>query len=334
MKKKNKWKWAAALVLGIVLAVLFEGIIALYRVNRGYGNEKTAFLLAAESGNDYVVGENGTLWVKTGIQPYMLFHLKEDLGHVHIRFKEPLAQEMNISCYYAQSDAFHVLQQKNAYLVEGTTEAFFSVPFGNWDSYRLGIDGDFVLESIEGVKSVPLSQIKTEQVLLQANGVRFILFLLLFVCGGLFLAEKREGRKKKQGKRRKAPDGLHGRNPCLCNFYGDCRSCVGCPGKNECSPGTKRGVFSVFNRSVYLHKLQPLILYVKRGIASALERGEFFRFCAETAGEGNTPSSGLRRGLHYPALCITVFGAGVDNRLCVINASGKRAYGTASVDGV
>lgn len=125
MKKKNKWKWAAALVLGIVLAVLFEGIIALYRVNRGYGNEKTAFLLAAESGNDYVVGENGTLWVKTGIQPYMLFHLKEDLGHVHIRFKEPLAQEMNISCYYAQSDAFHVLQQKNAYLVEGTTEAFF-----------------------------------------------------------------------------------------------------------------------------------------------------------------------------------------------------------------
>lgn len=196
MKKKNKWKWAAALVLGIVLAVLFEGIIALYRVNRGYGNEKTAFLLAAESGNDYVVGENGTLWVKTGIQPYMLFHLKEDLGHVHIRFKEPLAQEMNISCYYAQSDAFHVLQQKNAYLVEGTTEAFFSVPFGNWDSYRLGIDGDFVLESIEGVKSVPLSQIKTEQVLLQANGVRFILFLLLFVCGGLFLAEKREGRKK------------------------------------------------------------------------------------------------------------------------------------------
>ena len=57
MKKKNKWKWAAALVLGIVLAVLFEGIIALYRVNRGYGNEKTAFLLAAESGNDYVVGE-------------------------------------------------------------------------------------------------------------------------------------------------------------------------------------------------------------------------------------------------------------------------------------
>ena len=99
MKKKNKWKWAAALVLGIVLAVLFEGIIALYRVNRGYGNEKTAFLLAAESGNDYVVGENGTLWVKTGIQPYMLFHLKEDLWHVHIRFKENLSQEMNISFY-------------------------------------------------------------------------------------------------------------------------------------------------------------------------------------------------------------------------------------------
>ena len=204
MKKKNKWKWAAALVLGIVLAVLFEGIIALYRVNRGYGNEKTAFLLAAESGNDYVVGENGTLWVKTGIQPYMLFHLKEDLGHVHIRFKEPLAQEMNISCYYAQSDAFHVLQQKNAYLVEGTTEAFFSVPFGNWDSYRLGIDGDFVLESIEGVKSVPLSQIQAEQVLLQANGVRFILFLFLFVCGSLFLAEKRE-EGKKAGQAKESP---------------------------------------------------------------------------------------------------------------------------------
>ena len=108
--------------------------------------------------------------VKTGIQPYMLFHLKEDLGHVHIRFKEPLAQEMNISCYYAQSDAFHVLQQKNAYLVEGTTEAFFSVPFGNWDSYRLGIDGDFVLESIEGVKSVPLSQIRQSRYFYRQTG--------------------------------------------------------------------------------------------------------------------------------------------------------------------
>lgn len=203
MKKKNKWKWAAALVLGIVLAVLFEGIIALYRVNRGYGNEKTAFPLAAESGNDYVVGENGTVWIKTGIQPFMLFHLQEDLGHIHIRFKEPLAQEMDISCYYAQSDAFHVLQQKNAYLVEGTTEAYFSVPYGTWDSYRLGIDGDFILESIEGVKSVPFSQIRAEQVLSQANGVRFILFLFLFVCGGvLFAAKGEEG--KKAGKARES----------------------------------------------------------------------------------------------------------------------------------
>lgn len=203
MKKKNKWKWAAALVLGIVLAVLFEGIIALYRVNRGYGNEKTAFPLAAESGNDYVVGENGTVWIKTGIQPFMLFHLQEDLGHIHIRFKEPLAQEMDISCYYAQSDAFHVLQQKNAYLVEGTTEAYFSVPYGSWDSYRLGIDGDFILESIEGVKSVPFSQIRAEQVLSQVNGVRFILFLLLFVCGGvLFAAKGEEG--KKAGKARES----------------------------------------------------------------------------------------------------------------------------------
>lgn len=203
MKKKNKWKWAAALVLGIVLAVLFEGIIALYRVNRGYGNEKTAFPLAAESGNDYVVGENGTVWIKTGIQPFMLFHLQEDLGHIHIRFKEPLAQEMDISCYYAQSDAFHVLQQKNAYLVEGTTEAYFSVPYGTWDSYRLGIDGDFILESIEGVKSVPFSQIRAEQVLSQANGVRFILILFLFVCGSLFLAAKGE-EGKKAGKARES----------------------------------------------------------------------------------------------------------------------------------
>ena len=203
MKKKNKWKWAAALVLGIVLAVLFEGIIALYRVNRGYGNEKTAFPLAAESGNDYVVGENGTVWIKTGIQPFMLFHLQEDLGHIHIRFKEPLAQEMDISCYYAQSDAFHVLQQKNAYLVEGTTEAYFSVPYGTWDSYRLGIDGDFILESIEGVKSVPFSQIRADQVFSQANGVRFILFLLLFVCGSLFLAAKGE-EGKKAGKARES----------------------------------------------------------------------------------------------------------------------------------
>lgn len=202
MEKRNGKNWikrGGAVLLGIVLAILLEGVIGIYRINRGYGQNSSYFPLTVANVNDYVVGgEDNSLWLKTGEIPCMFFYPKRELGHIRLRFKEPLTQEMDVQCSYGQNNFFHVLQQKNNYLVEGTTEAAFTVPYGKWDSFCLSIKGDFFLEAIEGAEAVPLAFISGSQVMEQVNGVRLFLFLFFFISGGLLLAIKGEKAQEKK----------------------------------------------------------------------------------------------------------------------------------------
>lgn len=202
MEKKNRKtriKKGAAVLLGIVLAVLLEGVIGVCRINRGYGKNSSYFPLTVADVQDYIVGgEDNSLWLKTGEVPRMFFYPSKELGHIRIRFKEPLMQEMDIQCSYGQNNFFHVLQQKKSYLVEGTTEAAFTVPCGKWDSFCLSIKGDFFLEKLEGTEAVPLDEISGSQVVEQVNWVRFFLFLFFFISGGLLFVTKREKEQERK----------------------------------------------------------------------------------------------------------------------------------------
>lgn len=198
----KEWtKWGMVIILGVMVAFFFEAVLTVYQISRGYGEETAYFSLAAMESNDYVVGgEDGKLWVVTGADPWVILYSDREIGHIRIRFQEPLTQDMSISCFYARGNAFHALQHKNRYLLEGTKEAVFTIPYGKWDSYRLGIAGNFILDKLEGAEPQPLGAIQGMQVLQQINQGRMLVFLFIFCASGCLAAKQRERKKEKEKK--------------------------------------------------------------------------------------------------------------------------------------
>lgn len=209
----KEWiKWGVVIILGVIAAFLLEAVITIYQISRGYGEKTEYFPLAVMESNDYMVGgEDGKLWVTTGADPWVILYSDREIGHIRIRFQEPLTKDMSISCFYGRDNAFHTLQHKERYLLEGTKEAVFTIPYGKWNSYRLGIAGDFFLDKLEGAEVIPLSAIQARQVQQQINQRRLLVFLFIFCASGCLMAKQRERRKEKEKQEKGKQEGTKGK---------------------------------------------------------------------------------------------------------------------------
>jgi hypothetical protein len=201
-------RWA--LLFGIIAAFLWEGGLAWYQAGRGYGSEGGSVLLKPDSYEDYVVdGENLEVWMMSGDAPYMILHPDLPVGRLHVEFLEPLAREIEVYLYYAETDSFDRYRRRDGYLLQGTKSADITIPPGDWKSLRLDIRGDFVLKKLEAWEAVPLTEISGKQIAEQIFWGRFfVLALVLSASLSLLFSEKRKAKQKSKGLRVLYYDGI------------------------------------------------------------------------------------------------------------------------------
>lgn len=250
-------------ILGILSALVLEGGFAVYRAGRGFGTDSEKVFFNPEMYQDYMVsGENNEIWNISGPDPWLAVYSEDEIGHFCITFKEPLAQETGVLFYYAQNGEFDRYQRKDWYMLPGTKTAQFSVPCGNWNSFRLTIAGNFILEKLEAVKAVPLSQLSFLQAVRQINGIRLAVLSILLSMSGVLLTEKEK-------KAWTFPDCLSGCHPYFGSFSGYCCPCNCSYGGTICLFRKKGACRSVLCVYVFFYQLQSPVFSVKRSIAFA-----------------------------------------------------------------
>lgn len=190
-REKRMTTVSKVVILALFCTILLEGILALYRVGRGYGAESACFSLEPCEHHDYMTvpvpgAVSGSLavpgavsgsptvsgavswdpavsgavsWNPAGPDPWLRFELGQETGHIRLLFADPLSEDTAVHLYYARDGRFDRFRRKDGYLLKGSSEAVLTIPPGAWDSLRLDILGGFVLEEIEAAEAVPLQEL-------------------------------------------------------------------------------------------------------------------------------------------------------------------------------
>lgn len=196
MEKRRRWP---AILAGILLALGAELVLAWYSAGRGYGREETGYGLEPSSVADYEIADGR--FRAAGEVPMILFQTEQSPGHIRFVFQEPLKKDTVVVLYYEEDPAAHFDRfcRRERYMMEGTREADFTVPRGEFRSFRLEIRGDFVPELVQVVPAVPDGEIRAGMVLGQVRPWRAIL-MGLFLAAGLALWGGKPGRTDKRGR--------------------------------------------------------------------------------------------------------------------------------------
>lgn len=186
---------------GVLLALILEGGFAVYQAVHGFGKDQKNAVFNLENYQDYLVsGENNEVWTVSGPDPWMIFSSENTIGNIRITFKEPLNQETDVLFYYARNGEFDRYQRKDWYMLQGTKTAQISVPLGNWNSFRLNIAGNFILEKLEATETVLFSSLSLPQVTKEMNGLRLTVLSVILSVSGMLLAEKRAKKKREDSR--------------------------------------------------------------------------------------------------------------------------------------
>ncbi len=162
-KEKRMTTVGKVVILALFCTILLEGILALYRVGRGYGAESARFFLESCEHHDYMIVPvpGAVAWSPTGPDPWLRFDVGQgvEAGHIRLLFAEPLLEDTAVHLYYARDGRFDRFRRMDGYLLKGSSEALLTIPPGSWDSLRLDILGGFALEGIEAAEAVPLKEL-------------------------------------------------------------------------------------------------------------------------------------------------------------------------------